>query len=68
MDTIIRSELDSQIAQSQNEGRLTGAKPPLGPKHVLAVRTRLQLAKGLGTSRCLTSPSIASFVGATSLR
>ena len=31
MDTIIRSERDSQIAQSQNKGRLTGAKPPLRP-------------------------------------
>src|SRR6266403_3376912 len=47
MDTIIRSERDSQIAQSQNKGRLTGAKPPLSPKHVWAVRTRLQLANRL---------------------
>ena len=47
MDTIIRSELDSQIAQSQNKGRLTGAKPRLRPKHVWAVRTRLQLANRL---------------------
>jgi len=47
MDTIIRSELDSQIAQSRNKGRLTGAKPPLRPKHVWAVRTRLQLANRL---------------------
>ena len=47
MDTIIRSERDSQIAQSQNKGRLTGAKPPLRPKHVWAVRTRLQLANRL---------------------
>ena len=44
MDTIIRSERGSQIAQSQNKGKLTGAKPPLRPKHVWAVRTRLQLA------------------------
>ena len=27
-----------------NKGRLTGAKPPLQPKHVWAVRTRLQIA------------------------
>jgi integrase len=47
MDTIIRSERGSQIAQSQNKGRLTGAKPPLRPKHVWAVRTRLQLANRL---------------------
>jgi hypothetical protein len=44
MDTIIRSELDNQITQPRNKGKLTGAKPPLRPKHVWAVRTRLQLA------------------------
>jgi len=47
MDTIIRSEFDSQITQSRNKGKLTGAKPPLRPKHVWAVRTRLQLANRL---------------------
>jgi integrase len=47
MDTIIRSELDSQITQSLYKGKLTGAKPPLRPKHVWAVRTRLQLANRL---------------------
>src|SRR5262252_4652398 len=30
-----------------NKGKLTGAKPPLRPKHVWAVRTRLQLANRL---------------------
>ena len=47
MDTIIRSELDSQITQSRYKGKLTGAKPPLRTKHVWAVRTRLQLANRL---------------------
>ncbi len=47
MDTITRSELDSQITQSRYKGKLTGAKPPLRPKHVWAVRTRLQLANRL---------------------
>ena len=47
MDTIIRSELDSQITQSRYKGKLTGAKPPLRPKHVWALRTRLQLANRL---------------------
>jgi len=28
MDTIIRSEPDSQITQPWNKGKLTGAKPP----------------------------------------
>ena len=27
-----------------NKGKLTGAKPPLQPKHVWAIRTRLQIA------------------------
>ena len=44
MDTIVRGEPDGQIAQPWNKGKLTGAKPPLRPKHVWAVRTRLQLA------------------------
>ena len=26
-----------------NKGKLTGAKPPLRPKHVWAIRTRLQM-------------------------
>ena len=47
MDTIIRSEPDSPITQPWNRGKLTGAKPPLRPKHVWAVRTRLQLANRL---------------------
>jgi hypothetical protein len=47
MDTIIRSEPVSQITQSWSKGKLTGAKPPLRPKHVWAVRTRLQLANRL---------------------
>jgi integrase len=47
MDTIIRTELDNQITQSRYKGKLTGAKPPLRPKHVWAVRTRLQLANRL---------------------
>ena len=29
---------------SRNKGKLTGAKPPLQPRHVWAIRTRLQIA------------------------
>ena len=43
MDTISQSNVDNQT-QPWNKGKLTGAKPPLRPKHVWAVRTRLQLA------------------------
>jgi integrase len=37
--------LDSAILtrQSWNKGKLIGAKPPLRPKHVWSIRTRLQL-------------------------
>jgi len=45
MDTHVHSELDSRVTHPWNKGKLTGAKPPLRPKHVWAVRTRLQLSK-----------------------
>jgi hypothetical protein len=31
--------------RASNKGKLTGQKPPLQPKHVWAIRTRLQLAE-----------------------
>ena len=33
------------LHETWNKGRLLGPKPPLQPKHVWAIRTRLQLAK-----------------------
>ncbi|ODS00010.1 integrase [Methyloceanibacter superfactus] len=45
MDTHVHSEPDSPVFTPWNKGKLTGAKPPLRPKHVWAVRTRLQLLK-----------------------
>ena len=45
METHFHSESDSQVTQPWNKGKLTGAKPPLRPKHVWAVRVRLQLLK-----------------------
>jgi hypothetical protein len=45
MDMHIDSGVDSKVTQPWNKGKLTGAKPPLSPKHVWAVRTRLQLLK-----------------------
>ena len=44
MDTHVHSEPD-RVTQPWNKGKITGAKPPLSPKHVWAVRTRLQLLK-----------------------
>lgn len=43
MDTIHCCKLDGPITQPWNKGKLTVAKPPLRPKHVWAIRTRLQL-------------------------
>ena len=43
MDTISQSNVDNST-QPWNKGKLTGGKPPLRPKHVWAVRTRLHLA------------------------
>jgi hypothetical protein len=45
MDTLIHVETDRAAAQPWNKGKLIGTKPPLSPKHVWAVRTRLQLLK-----------------------
>lgn len=40
-------DFENQVASrtSWNKGRLIGPKPPLQPKHVWAIQTRLQLAK-----------------------
>ena len=45
MDTHVQIQSDSRVTQPWNTGKLTGAKPPLSPKHVWAVRTRLQLLR-----------------------
>ena len=45
MHTHFDSGVGSQLTQPWNKGKLTGAKPPLSPKHVWAVRKRLQLLK-----------------------
>jgi integrase len=36
--------IEPRTSAPWNKGRLTGAKPPLQPKHVWAIRTRLQIA------------------------
>ncbi len=43
MDITNFNATGSQTRQSWNKGKLTGSKPPLRPKHVCAIRTRLQL-------------------------
>src|SRR6185312_620304 len=43
MDKIVYSETHEQIRRPWNKGKVIGARPPLRPKHVWTVRTRLQL-------------------------
>jgi hypothetical protein len=59
MDAHIHSEADCAVTQPWNKGKLAGAKPPLSPKHVWAVRTRLQLLK------CYRDLALFNFMGAT---
>ena len=45
MQTIPESNVTSMHGRPWNKGKFVGHKPPLQPKHVWAIRTRLQLAK-----------------------
>ena len=45
MDTKNICQADDRRTKPWNKGKLTGAKPPLQPKHVWAIRTRLQIAE-----------------------
>ena len=47
MDSHVHSQTYSRVTHPWNKGKLTGAKPPLSPKHVWAIRSRLQLLKRL---------------------
>ena len=38
-------QIEFRRTEPWNKGKLTGAKPPLQPKHVWAIRTRLQIAR-----------------------
>ena len=46
MQTIFALDANSLSRGPWNKGKSIGQKPPLQPKHVWAIRTRLQLAKG----------------------
>jgi len=45
METIPESNSSSLSRRPWNKGKIVGHKLPLQPKHVWAIRTRLQLAK-----------------------
>jgi hypothetical protein len=51
-----------------NKGKIVGAKPPLRPKHVWSIRTKLQVEAGSVTWPCSTWPSTANFLAAMSWR
>jgi hypothetical protein len=55
----------ANIRTPWNKGKLIGARPPLRPKHVWSIRTRLLLEGRIRDSPCLTWRSIASFAAAT---
>jgi integrase len=44
METSRSADHDPRRKTPWNKGKFTGAKPPLQPKHVWAIRTRLQIA------------------------
>ena len=50
-----------------NKGKIVGAKPPLRPKHVWSIRTKLQVEARL-RDLALSWPSTVSFVAAMSSR
>jgi hypothetical protein len=43
-----------------NKGKLTGAKPPLRPKYVWSIRSKLQIEGEHAISLCSIWPSIVS--------
>ncbi len=49
-----------------NKGKLIGARPPLRPKHVWSIRTRLLLEGRIRDLALLIWPSGASFAAAMS--
>ena len=59
MDTVQNINASPGARRPWNKGKLVGPKPPLQPKHVWAIRTRLQM------QRKVLSPSTASFAVAT---
>ena len=45
MQNTYQTDAEVRSGSSRNKGKLIGPKPPLQPKHVWAIRTRLQLEK-----------------------
>ena len=65
METVNETSAVTPRCMPWNKGKLIGPKPPLQPKHVWAIRTRLQLA---GRTRDLALFNLAidsNYAGAT---
>jgi hypothetical protein len=60
METVNETSVVTPRCIPWNKGKLIGPKPPLQPKHVWAIRTRLQLA---GRTRDLALFNLASARG-----
>jgi hypothetical protein len=41
--TVMQDQVNASQRVPWNKGKLTGAKPPLRPKHVWSIRTKLQI-------------------------
>ena len=59
METVYKTSAVAPRRRPWNKGKLIGPKPPLQPKHVWAIRTRLQLA-GRTRDLALFNPAIDS--------
>ena len=64
METDNKTSASTAPRRPWNKGKLIGPKPPLQPKHVWAIRTRLQLAGRKRDLALFNLRSIASCVAA----
>ena len=67
MEDLKKTLADSISHRPWNKGKLSGAKPPLLPKYVWSIRTKLQI-EGRVRDLAMFNRSIASFVAVTSSR
>ncbi|MET4278794.1 hypothetical protein ABIB68_007175 [Bradyrhizobium sp. F1.2.2] len=65
MTGISNAAEDVQKRVPWNKSKIVGANPPLRPKHVWSIRTKLRLRDESVIWRCSTSRSRVSFVAAT---
>ncbi len=61
MDTVQNINTAPAARRPWNKGNFVGPKPPLQPKHVWAIRTRLQMQRKVRNLALFNLPSTASF-------